>query len=102
MQDDKPVKAKKGYLVVRVGMEGDDGGFRRFTIPISYLSHPLFMDLLEKAQDVYGFHSSGPLMLPCSVDDFLHLRWRIERESQNTHHSHHHHHHQSSFSLRAC
>ncbi|KAK1263265.1 hypothetical protein QJS04_geneDACA018616 [Acorus gramineus] len=101
MQDDKRAKkVKKGCLVVRVGMEGEDGGFKRFTIPISYLSHPLFRRLLEKAQEVYGFHSSGPLKLPCSVDDFLHLRWRIERESQYSHHGHPHQ--SSSFSLHAC
>ncbi|CAL9136476.1 Auxin-responsive SAUR protein family member [Musa troglodytarum] len=79
---------KKGSLTVRVGLEGDEGGFRKFVIPISYLHHPLFQRLLESAQEVYGYCSSGPLKLPCSVDDFLHLRWRIEREPHqaNGHH----------------
>ncbi|XP_009417641.1 auxin-responsive protein SAUR32 [Musa acuminata AAA Group] len=88
MQEDKRMKVKKGSVTVRVGLEGEEGGFRKFVIPISYLHHPLFQRLLESAQEVYGFYSSGPLKLPCSVDDFLHLRWRIERES---HHSHGHH-----------
>ncbi|WOL13738.1 auxin-responsive protein SAUR32-like [Canna indica] len=86
------MKAKKGSLTVRVGLEEEDGedagsGFRKFVVPISYLYHPLFRRLLEAAQEVYGYHSSGPLKLPCSVDDFLHLRWLIERES-SSHHSH--------------
>ncbi|CAA6658899.1 unnamed protein product [Spirodela intermedia] len=51
----------------------------RFAIPISYMRHPLFMGLLEAAQDVYGYPSAGPLKLPCSVDDFIHLRRLIER-----------------------
>ncbi|KAG9451092.1 hypothetical protein H6P81_011057 [Aristolochia fimbriata] len=80
MQEEKKMKVKKGYLAVRVGLDDDDAGFRRFTIPISYLYHPQFRKLLEKAQEVYGFHTTGPLKLPCSVDDFLQLKWLIERE----------------------
>ncbi|CAL9043886.1 auxin-responsive protein SAUR32-like [Musa acuminata AAA Group] len=100
MQEDKKTKVKKGSLTVRVGLEDgeDGGGTRKFVIPISYLYHPLFKRLLESAQEVYGYHSSGPLKLPCSVDDFLHLRWLIERES--SHRSHHGVHH--SFSLHSC
>ncbi|MQM14760.1 hypothetical protein Taro_047693, partial [Colocasia esculenta] len=98
-------KVKKGWLAVRVGLEEDDGGCRRFMIPISYLYHPQFSRLLEAAQEAYGYHSSGPLKLPCSVDDFLHLRWLIERESQSPHGSSHHHRpqpHHSSLSLYSC
>ncbi|KAH8481140.1 hypothetical protein POPTR_019G002201v4 [Populus trichocarpa] len=101
-QEDKK-KVKKGWLAVRVGLEEEDGGFQRFVIPISYLYHPLFKRLLEKAHEVYGYHTTGPLWLPCSVDDFLHLRWRIERES--SHHSHHsnlHQHLPSSLSFHSC
>ncbi|EHA8587333.1 Auxin-induced protein 6B [Cocos nucifera] len=98
MQEDKRMKVKKGWLAVRVGLEDDEGGYRRFVIPISYLYHPLFKRLLESAQEVYGFRSSGPLKLPCSVDDFLHLRWLIDRESPHSHNHHHHH----SFSLHSC
>ncbi|KAG6737286.1 hypothetical protein NC652_040569 [Populus alba x Populus x berolinensis] len=101
-QEDKK-KVKKGWLAVRVGLEEEDGGFQRFVIPISYLYHPLFKRLLEKAHEVYGYHTTGPLWLPCSVDDFLHLRWRIERES--SHHSHHsnlHQHLPGSLSFHSC
>ncbi|WOL00455.1 auxin-responsive protein SAUR32-like [Canna indica] len=83
----KRKKMKKGCLAVRVGFQGEeDSGLRRFVIPISYLKHPLFVRLLESAREVYGFRSApGPLKLPCSVDDFLHLRWLIERESNAFH-----------------
>nr|CAN76261.1 hypothetical protein VITISV_018522 [Vitis vinifera] len=97
------MKVKKGWLAVEVGLEEEDGGFQRFVIPISYLYHPLFKRLLEKAQEVYGFHTAGPLRLPCSVDDFLHLRWRIERENGSHHNHHHHHHHLSgALSFHSC
>ncbi|MQM18742.1 hypothetical protein Taro_051737 [Colocasia esculenta] len=100
MQDEKRTKVKKGCLAVQVGLDGEDGGCRRFTIPISYLHHPEFKGLLEAAQEAYGYHSSGALKLPCSVDDFLHLRWLIERESRSSHNHHHFHH--PSFTFAHC
>ncbi|KAJ6697484.1 hypothetical protein OIU85_003820 [Salix viminalis] len=102
-QEDNKKKVKKGCIAVRVGLEEEDGGFQRFVIPISYLYHPLFKRLLEKAHEVYGYHTTGPLWLPCSVDDFLHLRWRIERESgHQSHHSHLQQHLPSSLSFHSC
>ncbi|KAK7358764.1 hypothetical protein VNO77_00703 [Canavalia gladiata] len=89
------MKVKKGWLAIQVEDESQDGEgtSQRFLIPISYLYHPLFKDLLDKAYEVYGYHPEGPLKLPCSVDDFLHLRWRIEKESTPHHYNHHQHHH---------
>ncbi|XP_057770165.1 auxin-responsive protein SAUR32-like [Salvia miltiorrhiza] len=106
MQEDRKMKVKKGWLAVQVGLDDEDGGFQRFSIPISYLYHPLFQKLLDKAREVYGYNTAGPLMLPCSVEDFLHLRWRIEKESTGSHHHHHHRHrHQlpaPSLSFHSC
>ncbi|KAL2553125.1 putative late blight resistance protein-like protein R1A-6 [Forsythia ovata] len=50
-EENKKMKVKKGWLAVRVGLEDEDGGFRRFVIPISYLYHPLFKQLLDKAHE---------------------------------------------------
>ncbi|GAB4835511.1 hypothetical protein Ancab_000420 [Ancistrocladus abbreviatus] len=97
MQEEKKVKVKKGSLAVQVGLEDED--VQRFVIPISYLYHPLFSTLLEKAREVYGYRVSGPLHLPCSADDFLHLRWQIEKKTGSRHHNSHHHHHHSSYHL---
>ncbi|KAL9250298.1 Auxin-responsive protein SAUR32-like protein [Drosera capensis] len=79
------MKLKKGYLVVQVGLEADenqddDAMIKKFVIPISYLHHPLFLKLLDQARETYGYHVEGPLRLPCSADDFVDLRWRIEKE----------------------
>jgi len=109
-QELKKMKVKKGWLAVEVEEESEEGGCgegsHRFMIPISYLYHPLFKNLLDKAYEVYGYHTQGPLKLPCSVDDFLHLRWRIHKEATTTHHLHHHqpHHRQlsHSFSFTSC
>ncbi|XP_020591320.1 auxin-induced protein X10A-like [Phalaenopsis equestris] len=99
MAYNKKTKVKKGWLVVAVGLDGDEApngdGFRRFPIPISYLHHPLFQRLLESARETYGYKTAGPLRLPCSVEDFLHLRWVIDRE-QRAGGSH------STLSLHAC
>lgn len=89
--NNKKMKIKKGFVVVRVGVEDEES--QRFTIPISYLSHSFFKTLLEKAHDAYGYDDVGPLKLPCTVDDFHHLRWQIEKESNGYHHHFHHHHH---------
>ncbi|KAM0880888.1 hypothetical protein ACQ4PT_033290 [Festuca glaucescens] len=88
--EEKKGKVKKGWLAVRVGDEQEHehehggGGFRRFVIPIAYLYHPLFRRLLEAARDAYGYHSSGPLRLPCSVDEFLRLRALVERDTHSS------------------
>lgn len=99
MPERKKMKVKKGWLAIEVGLQEEDGRLERFEVPISYLYHPLFKNLLDKAQEIYGYHANGPLRLPCSVDDFLQLRWRIERESSDQHHNnnkqnHNHHHRQ--------
>ncbi|CAA0839479.1 SAUR-like auxin-responsive protein family [Striga hermonthica] len=110
MHEEKKMKVKKGWVAVQVGLEDDyedHARFHRFSIPISYLYHPLFHNLLDKAREIYGYNTSGPLVLPCSVDDFLHLRWRIERETARSGGGGQHHHRHlfpaaASFSFHSC
>ncbi|KAG8383876.1 hypothetical protein BUALT_Bualt04G0059200 [Buddleja alternifolia] len=102
-------KVKKGWVAVRVGLEEEK--FERFTIPISYLYHPLFKTLLEEAHEVYGYNTTGPLKLPCSVHDFHHIQRQIEKELQlqlphnyNHHNIYHHHYYHlpAVLSFRSC
>ncbi|OIV99536.1 hypothetical protein TanjilG_17346 [Lupinus angustifolius] len=59
----------KGHLAVYVGEN-----HKRFVIPISYLSYPLFKDLLDWAEEEFGFnHPMGGLTIPCSEDYFISL-----------------------------
>ncbi|KAL7142066.1 hypothetical protein ABFS83_08G097600 [Erythranthe nasuta] len=90
-QDEKKRKVKKGWVAVQVGFGGTINEqnqdyscteFTRFVIPISYLYNPLFQRLLDKAREVYGYHAPGPLTLPCSIDDFLHIQMRIETSTK--------------------
>lgn len=63
-----PADVPKGYLAVYVGQE-----LRRFIIPTSYLSHPLFKVLLEKVEEEFGFDHSGGLTIPCEIETFKFL-----------------------------
>lgn len=64
----------KGYFPVYVGEE--DEKKKRFVIPISYLNHPSFQDLLSRAAEEFGFDhptGTGGLRIPCSESHFLDL-----------------------------
>ncbi|WRX16331.1 Small auxin-up RNA - like 10 [Theobroma cacao] len=58
----------KGHIAVYVG----EGNRKRFVIPISFLNHPLFQDLLNRAEEEFGFnHPMGGLTIPCSEEYFI-------------------------------
>lgn len=56
----------KGHFAVYVGETQ-----KRFVVPISYLSHPLFQELLHWTEEEFGFeHPMGGLTIPCREDYF--------------------------------
>ncbi|KAF5202889.1 Auxin-responsive protein saur21 [Thalictrum thalictroides] len=60
----------KGHIAVYVG----ENEKRRFVVPISYLTHPSFQDLLNQAEEEFGFnHPMGGLTIPCNEDSFIEL-----------------------------
>ena len=74
-----PHDVPKGYLAVYVGPE-----LRRFIIPTTYLSHPLFKVLLEKAAEEFGFDQSGGLTIPCEIETFKYLLNCIENHDDSS------------------
>ncbi|KAK9112977.1 hypothetical protein Scep_020496 [Stephania cephalantha] len=59
----------KGHIAVYIGETQ-----RRFVVPISYLNNPLFQDLLNQAEEEFGFdHPMGGLTIPCDEEAFLNL-----------------------------
>ncbi|PQQ07833.1 auxin-induced protein 15A [Prunus yedoensis var. nudiflora] len=47
---------------------------KRFVIPVSYLNHPSFQDLLSQAEEEFGYdHPMGGITIPCNEDTFLDL-----------------------------
>ncbi|TXG67347.1 hypothetical protein EZV62_008622 [Acer yangbiense] len=60
----------KGHLVVYVG----ESQRKRFVIPVSFLNHSSFQDLLSQAEEEFGFdHPMGGLTIPCREDIFIDL-----------------------------
>jgi SAUR family protein len=61
------VDVPKGYLSVYVGEE-----MKRFVIPISYLKKSSFQELLNQAEEQFGYdHPTGGLTIPCREEVFL-------------------------------
>ncbi|KAL8139198.1 hypothetical protein V2J09_005199 [Rumex salicifolius] len=55
----------KGFLPVYVG-----SGLRRVVIPTAYLSTPEFREVMERAEEEFGFQQNGGLQLPCTDQEF--------------------------------
>ena len=65
----------KGYVAVYVGEEQK----KRFMVPLSYLSEPTFQDLLNLAEEEFGFeHPMGGLTIPCREDIFIDITSQLE------------------------
>ncbi|KAL5713459.1 hypothetical protein ACHQM5_015530 [Ranunculus cassubicifolius] len=64
----------KGHIAVYVG----ESQKKRFVVPLAYLNHSLFQDLLNQAEEEYGYnHPMGGLTIPCDEDTFLDLTQRL-------------------------
>ncbi|XP_019156971.1 PREDICTED: auxin-responsive protein SAUR50-like [Ipomoea nil] len=63
-EDSKDVAndVKEGHFAV-MAVDHDEK-LKRFIVPISCLTHPTFLRLLEKCAEKYGFEHEGALMLP--------------------------------------
>lgn len=60
---------QKGHFTVYVGEAK-----RRFVVPLWYLKNPLFQELLNLAEEEFGFdHPMGGLTIPCSEEHFISL-----------------------------
>ncbi|KAH6780142.1 SAUR-like auxin-responsive protein family [Perilla frutescens var. hirtella] len=66
----------KGHCAVYVG----ENEKKRFVIPVSYLNHSSFQELLFQAEEEFGFHHPmGGLTIPCSEDLFIDLTSQLSR-----------------------
>lgn len=71
-----PEDVKEGHFAV-IAMKGEQP--KRFVISLSYLSHPRFLKLLERAAEEYGFDHEGALTIPCrpsELEMILAERWQ--------------------------
>lgn len=78
----------RGCFAIMVG-QGEEQ--QRFIVPLIYINHPLFLQLLKEAEEEYGFkYEKGPISIPCHVAEFRHVQGMIDREQTYPHHHHHH------------
>ena len=65
----------KGHFAVYVG---DERKKTRFVVPLSYLNQPSFQELLNQAEEEFGFdHPMRGLTIPCREDTFVDLISRL-------------------------
>ncbi|ESW19338.1 hypothetical protein PHAVU_006G116100 [Phaseolus vulgaris] len=55
----------KGCMKIKVGGEGEEQ--QKITVPVNYLKHPLFVQLLKEAEEEYGFAHKGNHNYPLST-----------------------------------
>uniref|UniRef100_A0A5B7BSZ2 Putative auxin-induced protein 15A n=1 Tax=Davidia involucrata TaxID=16924 RepID=A0A5B7BSZ2_DAVIN len=55
-----PEDVPKGHFAVYVGENRS-----RFIVPISWLGHPEFQSLLQRAEEEFGFNHDMGLTIPC-------------------------------------
>ena len=70
-----PKDVKVGHFAV---VAKDGVSTKRFLVPLRYLTHPMFLTLLEKAAEEYGFDHGRALTIPCNpseIERILGERW---------------------------
>ncbi|KAK2971693.1 hypothetical protein RJ640_007731 [Escallonia rubra] len=70
-------KTPSGSLAVYAGAER-----RRFVIPTRFLNLPVFVDLLDKAEEEFGYQNNGGLVLPCEAEFFAEILKFLVRDEQ--------------------
>lgn len=71
-----PSDVPSGHLAVYVGQQCST----RFVIQAAYLNHPVFMALLEKAEEEFGYAHKGGLAIPCDELLFEHILHLFNRD----------------------
>ncbi|GJY59808.1 auxin-responsive protein SAUR36-like protein [Tanacetum coccineum] len=67
-------------MAVYVGQK--DGDFKRVLVPVLYINHPLFGQLLREAEEEYGHDHAGGITIPCRFSDFENVKTRIAAERE--------------------
>ncbi|KAK7292854.1 hypothetical protein RJT34_15708 [Clitoria ternatea] len=76
----------KGFLPIKVG-QGEEQ--QKILMPVMYLNHPLFSQLLKEAEEEYGFDQQGTIIIPCHLEEFRYIQDLINKDKYPQHHHHH-------------
>ncbi|CAA0842141.1 Auxin-responsive protein SAUR71 [Striga hermonthica] len=74
-------RVPEGHLPVYVGEE-----MERFVVSAEHLNHPIFVKLLNRSAQEYGYEQRGVLRIPCRVFVFrrvLHALGGARRDAQD-------------------
>ncbi|KAI4322304.1 hypothetical protein L6164_022012 [Bauhinia variegata] len=77
-----PEDVKEGHFAV---MAEDGEEPKRFVVPLSCLTHPTFLRLLEQSAEEYGFDQEGALSIPCrpsELEEILAEQWHQDEDSE--------------------
>lgn len=66
-----------GFLAVYVGPNR-----MRFLVPVRILHLPIFVALLQRAEEEYGFKFNGGIILPCEVDFFKQVLRFLDKDEK--------------------
>ncbi|CAI8592409.1 unnamed protein product [Vicia faba] len=80
-----PEDVKVGHFaVIAEGMKEHES--ERFVLPLSCLTNPIFVRLLEQAEEEYGFDHEGALTIPCKPSELHKMlqQWHHEEEGATT------------------
>ncbi|KAL6508503.1 hypothetical protein OROHE_021636 [Orobanche hederae] len=70
-------RTPSGSIAVYVGPQR-----RRFVIPTRFLNLPVFVSLLDQAEEEFGFQPSGGLALPCETGFFRDVLRFLEEDEE--------------------
>lgn len=70
-------RTPSGFLAVYVGPERE-----RFLIPTRYVNLPVFVTLLKRAEEEYGFKFSGGIVVPCEAEFFRKVLNFLEKDER--------------------
>ncbi|KAL6335590.1 hypothetical protein AAG906_030721 [Vitis piasezkii] len=70
-------RTPSGFLAIYVGSERE-----RFLIPTRYVNLPVFVTLLKRAEEEYGFKFSGGIVVPCEVGFFRKVLEFLEKDEK--------------------
>lgn len=79
----------KGYVAIKVGQGKEQ---KKIAVPVTYLNHPLFVQLLKEAEEVYGFAHRGTIIIPCQLAEFQCVQDLIGSTHNNNKSFQHHRH----------
>ncbi|GLU19788.1 hypothetical protein SLE2022_360150 [Rubroshorea leprosula] len=65
-EQELPDDVPRGHFVVYVGKNRS-----RYIVPISWLAHPEFQSLLQRAEEEFGFNYKMGVTIPCEEVVFL-------------------------------